>query len=226
MQVEANYIKSKMESIKTENISGVEYIIGYLSKKLYVLAVCGPGKVNAAICAQTMALKYNVGTILNIGVAGGVSEAKTHKVKIGDIVIAKNVIQTDVDTSAVGDEVGMISKINIKYIPCTESLFTKAKNIPNVFENTEIHIGTVMTSDKFIRSKLELINLHELFGGIACEMESGSIGHVCFANHIKFLAIKVISDSADEDAHISYSQFLETSATKASVFLLELLKVL
>ena len=36
-----------------------------------VVAVAGVGKVNAAVCAQTMILKYSPDIMINVGVAGG-----------------------------------------------------------------------------------------------------------------------------------------------------------
>ena len=97
-------IENLLKCFETKNIkiiSNIRYYIGLLNKVSCVLAICGIGKVNSAICAQTMALKFSVDFILNIGLAG----ASNKKLSIGDIVIAEKVVQHDVDTSPLGDPV-------------------------------------------------------------------------------------------------------------------------
>ena len=54
MDIELEKIKSNMQSISTETIGGNEFVCGTLWGLPAVAAVCGVGKVNAAICTQTM----------------------------------------------------------------------------------------------------------------------------------------------------------------------------
>lgn len=72
---------------------------GTLFGQEVVLAVCGPGKVNAALCAQSMILRHHPRWILNLGVAG----AGEAGVSIGDMVVASCTVQHDMDTSPIGD---------------------------------------------------------------------------------------------------------------------------
>ena len=109
MGVEVLALAELLENKKCEKISGIEYMSGTIYGKDVVLAVCGIGKVFAAICAQTMILKYNPDVIINTGVAGTLSD----ELSIGDIAIADSVVQHDMDTSPLGDPVGMLSDINI-----------------------------------------------------------------------------------------------------------------
>lgn len=226
MPIEADILKRNMSIDKAENISGIEYYIGNIWNKACVLAICGPGKVNAAICAQTMIIKYEVNTILNSGVAGGINSQNDKKIKIGDVIITNSSIQCDVDTSALGDEVGFISKLNIKDIPCSDRLNKIALKILSEtdLESNGYHTGVVMTTDKFINNKETLIKMNKEFKGIACEMECGSIGQVCYANSVEFFSIKVISDLADEHANIDFNKFLENASNRSSKLLLEIIK--
>ena len=118
MKIEVETIKALMENKKSEVISGVEYIAGTLHGKEIVIAVCGIGKVAAAMCAQTMILKYAPERIINTGVGGSLSE----KLAIGDIAVAESLVQHDMDTSPLGDPIGHISGINIVNIPCDEKV--------------------------------------------------------------------------------------------------------
>lgn len=83
-----------------------------------VVAVAGVGKVNAAVCSQTMILKYSPDIMINVGVAGGLSD----EFKIGRHSRCGRVVEHDMDTSPIGDPVGLISGINLVNIPCDKKL--------------------------------------------------------------------------------------------------------
>ena len=118
MHIEVETIKALMENKTVEKISGVEYVKGTLHGKEIVAAVCGIGKVAAAMCTQTMILKYSPDCIINTGVGGSLST----KLAIGDIAVAESLVQHDMDTSPLGDPIGLISGINIVNIPADESV--------------------------------------------------------------------------------------------------------
>lgn len=202
MSIEIESLKNLMTDIKCETAAHINFYIGKLNGIECVISVCGVGKVNAAICTQIMISRYSPKAILNVGVAGALKE----DIKIGDIVIADYVIQHDIDTSAVGDEKGFISGLNIIKIPCSKSINKKILNISSEL-NEHIHIGTIATGDQFIACNKKLINIRDTFGAIACEMEAGSIGHVCFANEVDFAVLRVISDNANSNSRIDYNKF-------------------
>ena len=55
---------------------------------------------------------------------------------------------------------------------------------------------------------------------MACEMEGGSIGQVCYLNQVPFAVVRAISDNADETSHMDYPTFVQLAAQK-SVRLIE-----
>ena len=118
MHIEVETIKSLMENKISETISGVEYVRGSLHGKEIVIAACGIGKVAAAMCTQTMILKYSPECIINTGVGGSLST----KLAIGDIAVAESLVQHDMDTSPLGDPIGLISGINIVNIPADKKV--------------------------------------------------------------------------------------------------------
>ena len=118
MSVEVEALKAEMTDKATETVSGIEFVSGKLCGKEVVVAQCGVGKVFAALCAQTMILKYGVDRVINTGVAGSLSD----KLAILDVAVATEVVQHDMDTSPLGDPVGLISGINIVKIPACKSL--------------------------------------------------------------------------------------------------------
>lgn len=84
MAIEVEEILAKLEHPQTETISGMDFVRGTIRGVDCVVARCNVGKVNAAICAQTMILHYAPDRIINSGVAGGIGA----DVKIGDLVLA------------------------------------------------------------------------------------------------------------------------------------------
>ena len=183
---------------------------GTIFDKDVVLAVCGIGKVFAAICAQTMILKYNPDVIINTGVAGTL----TNKLSIGDIAIADNVVQHDMDTSPLGDPVGLLSGINIVKIPADEKTYKAIESCVKA-ANTNYEIGTIASGDQFLASNDVKERIVKNFGAIAGEMEGGSIGHVCYVNKKPFCVLRAISDCADGTGAENYMEFLNLAAQKA-----------
>ena len=118
MSIEINALNAEMENREERIVSGIKFTCGTLRGREVVTAVCGIGKVFAAMCAQTMILLYSPDRIINTGVAGSLSA----ELGIGDIAVSDYVIEHDMDTSPLGDPVGMISGINIVDIPADEKL--------------------------------------------------------------------------------------------------------
>lgn len=207
MDVELEKLKEQMTDAHTETVSGISFMCGTLWGYPTVAAVSGVGKVNAAICTQAMIMKYSPGFIINSGVAGGLEPT----LKICDIVIADNVVQHDMDTSALGDPVGFISGLDIVNIPCSEKNCRMLEHAVKAAGLRSI-TGTIASGDQFINSLEKKTYLTEKFHAFACEMEGAAIGHVCFKNKIPFCVIRSISDGADDNSHISYPEFVKLAA--------------
>ena len=215
MDVEVNGIIEKMENPEKRTISNITFTKGTISGTECVVAKCGIGKVNAAVCTQTMILTYKPDRIINTGVGGATSD-KTH---IGSVVIADKVVQHDFDTTALGDEIGtlFLSDENIKYLPCCEKLCKELENTCSALADIDCTVGTVATGDRFIATTEDRKLLNSRFNAVACEMEGGSIGQVCYINKVPFCILRSISDdnSGDEGAHVEYSVFVQSAAEKA-----------
>ena len=207
MQIELDGIRANMTDKQSVTVSGVEYVIGKLGKNEIVTAVCGVGKVFAAICAQTMILKFNPTLIINTGVAGGIASG----LNIGDVVIADTVCQHDMDTSPIGDPVGLISGINKIYFE-TDKKASDALSASLAKFGINTVRGNIATGDQFVSSGEKKCYLKDNFSAAACEMEGGSIGHVCFVNNVPFAVLRSISDNADEGATMDFPTFAKASA--------------
>lgn len=219
MQIEADGLIAHMTDAAKEEISGITFTAGTLCGRSVVVAVCGIGKVFAALCAQTMILRYHPSLIINSGVAGSLSPS----LRIGDIAIATTLVQHDMDTSALGDPVGLISGINIVHLPCDEVASaqlvacTAAENLPCLR-------GTIASGDRFMSDRAAKEHIASTFGAIACEMEGAAIGQVCYVNHIPCAVMRAISDGGDENAAVDYPTFVGMAAERAIRVLLRFLQ--
>ena len=108
MTREAEGILAAMENVTAETVSGVTFASGTLSGHPAVTAVCGIGKVFAALCAEAMILRYQPRLILNTGVAGSLSPL----LSIGDIAVAESLVQHDMDTTSTGAPPGLLPGLN------------------------------------------------------------------------------------------------------------------
>lgn len=214
MQKEAAGLLEKMQD-KTETvIGGVTYTAGTLCGHTAVVAVCGVGKVFAALCAQTMILRFAPQCIINTGVAGSLSTA----LSIGDLVIADGAVQHDMDTSAIGDPVGLLSGINKIVLP-TDRALTERLKAAAAAVGAVAHGGIVATGDRFVADAAEKRRIVDTFGAVACEMEGGAVAQACFVNGVPFALVRAISDDASGKAQVDYPVFADAAA-KNSIALL------
>ncbi|MBQ6264593.1 MAG: 5'-methylthioadenosine/adenosylhomocysteine nucleosidase [Clostridia bacterium] len=212
MEIEIKTIRSKMENKQSSVAGGMEFVSGTLNGTPVVTAVCGIGKVCAAMCAQAMILKYNPSLIINTGVGGTL----TDELSVCDIAVADSVCQHDFDLSPVGEVPGMVPAVNTVKIPCDERAVEILTACAKEFEGVRVKTGTIASGDQFIASDETRRRITGTFGAISCEMEGASIGQVCRLNNIPFAIVRAISDSADGKAEMTYTEFLPLAADNAA----------
>lgn len=210
LQREVNGLKEAMENVSVTKVSSVEFCSGTLCGIDMVVAEAGMGKVNAAVTAQTMILKYKPEFIVNIGVAGGLIKS----LGIGDIVIADRTAEHDMDATPLGDEPGYITGLNRVYMDCDRKIVELLRECTEKMGINTV-VGTVVSGDQFIYRDDQRKRLTEVFNGVAAEMEGASIGHVCAQNDVPFCVLRAISDGADSDSHMDYWTFCEMAANNS-----------
>lgn len=207
MTIEAAALEAAMEQKSEKTVSGIRFVKGILDKKETVLAVCGVGKVAAALAAEALLLTYAPDALLNTGVAGGLWP----ELVVGDAVVADAVVQHDMNTTALGDPRGLISGPNIIQIPTDEPLRQGLLSAAGK-ENIRAFCGTVASGDLFVADARQKEKIAKEFGAIACEMEGAAIGQVAFTNRVPFAVLRTISDGGDG---MEYSRFLPFAAARS-----------
>jgi adenosylhomocysteine nucleosidase len=211
MEEEVRLLKEKSEIIAVKGIAGIEFNIGKLNSKNVIIARCGIGKVNAAVCTQILINMFSVQFIINTGVAGGIGD----KLNIGDIVISEATAHHDYDTTAFGYEPGFISGINMRFFKADDKLVGLAAEYG---EKSGLHTqkGIIVSGDQFISDAAKKKAIKNIYGALCVDMESAAVGQACVLNGIPYAAIRAISDKADGEATESFAEFVKEAAKKSA----------
>ena len=171
-----------------------------------IVAVAGGvSKVNAAMAAEMLCLRYQPDLILNAGVAGSCAD-----LPIGTVVVAGDFVQHDVDTTAVGDPIGLVSTVNRVDFPTWEP-----EHIHEILteQGVEARIGRVATGDWFATGCDRAREIMERFAPALVEMEGGAIAQVCLRNGVRFVSVKSVSDrlfsEKQADEYFDFGEALE-----------------
>ena len=211
MTSEMDAIKAKVQDPQIRSISGIEFVEGTIHGLPVVVATSGIGKVFAAMCAQTMILAYQPALVINVGVAGSLSP----QLNIGDIAVGASVVQHDIDTTGIGDPLGLISGLNLIWLP-SDAHTVKGLQQSAAMLGYHCQTGTIASGDVFVQDRERKARIARTFEAIACEMEGGSIGQVCYVNRVPFCILRAISDNGDESATDDYSLSLDMAADRAT----------
>lgn len=223
MEVEVAILKEKMENVRIVKKASMEFYEGTLEGKNVVVVRSGIGKVNAGVCAQILSDLFNVGAIVNTGIAGSLN----NDINIGDIVVSTDVVQHDMDATVFGYQKGQIPQMSAFSFPADEKLRQLAVEACRR-ENPDIQVfeGRIASGDQFVCAQDVKDRIVSEFSAYAAEMEGAAIGQAAYLNEVPFLVIRAISDKADGSAQMDYSEF-EKAAVEHSVKLtLSMLKAL
>ena len=162
-------IEELLENTRVEErrrLCGYEFTVGTLRDKRVVLCKCGVGKVNAAVCAQTMILTWPLRLVINSGVAGALKEP----LEVGDVCVATDLVQYDVDTSAVGDAPGFVSTVEQTYFRCAEWAVDGLLQAGRDIEGARVLPVRIATGDRFVEDQATKDRIVRLFDAAAVEM--------------------------------------------------------
>ncbi|MCR5652863.1 MAG: 5'-methylthioadenosine/adenosylhomocysteine nucleosidase [Ruminococcus sp.] len=224
MAIEVDGLKALMRDTEDFVYANMTFTKGYIENSEVVAVECGIGKVNAAMCAQTMIDRFEPDVIINSGVAGATHE----EVKICDMVVGTEVLEHDMNTSAIGDPIGLISlpEGNRTFFACDEETSDSIYNICKTVEGATAFKGRIASGDLFVsrRSKRHLLNIR--FEALACEMEGGAIGHVCFRNKVPFCVFRVISDDFSKHEGLDFKAFSRIACERSIKIIKEYISTL
>lgn len=222
MAEELEILLNDLTLIEKREKANMTFHKGTLYGKDVVAVVCGIGKVNSAICTQILASEYNVDKVINVGVAGGIGK----EIYPGNIVVAENLVQHDMDTTAFGDKMGQIPRLDTFDFKCDKEMVAIAKKACEQISELDSFTGRIASGDQFVANIEKIQWLEKEFGAISCEMEGASIAQVCYLNSIPFVVIRSISDNANNGAHMDYQKFVPIAVKNSTKILKQMLEMM
>lgn len=213
METEVAALKEAMETGRTEVISDMTFHEGLLHGREVVVVQCGVGKVNAAICTQTLIREFGVTHIINTGVAGSLN----NQIDIGDFVICVDAVQHDFNVASLGFANGEIPYTGIAAFKADPLLREKAvEAVRTDAPDHQVFEGRVCSGDQFIFQISQKEEILRNFGGDCCEMEGAAIAQVCHLNHTPFVIIRAISDKPDGSVFVDFPEFSKEAAASCA----------
>ena len=209
-------MKGEIESLLTEETPLLQEKAGVLFYRIQedIIACCGGvGKVNAAMATQLFIDLYHPDLILNVGVAGCFED-----LPIGTLVLPDRFMQHDMDTSGIGDPVGLISTVNRMDFPTARQ--EAAKAALDALGCT-YRVGSVATGEWFATKGDRAQWIADTFHPLLIEMEGGAAAQVCYRNGVPFMALKSVSDCllAHHDSYFSFPEAMKHLNKAAMAFL-------
>ena len=172
----------------------------------------GVGKVAAASATVRAILEHRPDGIVFVGVAGGLSPDLAQL----SVLIAQDALQWDVDLTPVnGGSLGTLNdgRSAIALDPKGSGLALEAARELGYHSR----LGRVVTGDMFLASKEKSTWLRETFAADAVEMEGAAALQVAHDHDTPMVLLRVISDSANDEAALSYTDFLPKAAERAAL---------
>lgn len=158
-----------------------------------VINCCGVGKVNAAASTQKAILRYQPDYVVNVGIAGSLA----HELPLCTTVLCRysryhDFFPEDIlnrnPPFCVEMEAGeTLLKVAGEAVACCPSVRSSV-------------VGKIVTGDCIVADSELCRKLAEQHGAQCVDMESAAIAHVCMLEKVQFLAVRCLSDFADEDA--------------------------
>ena len=220
MEEETEAILNIMKDIKVRQTYNLRFLIGTIQGKNCVLVKSGVGKVNAARTTQVMIHNFNIKYIINLGSGGSINGL----LNIGDVVIAKHVVQHDFDITAFGHSKGYITGVGDKII-CNRELVNELEQIIRSIpeRSYQIKIGVIASGDIFCSETWMKDKIRAKFDADVVDMEAAAIAQVCYLDNIPFMGIRSISDTPNGNNANTFEENLKLASKRCANILKEFL---
>jgi len=234
MHQELRALLPALDKRQQVRFAGRDFQLGQMEGQPVVMVLSGIGKVAAATTAALLLNEMDVQRIIFTGAAGGLGTG----VRVGDVVIARELLQHDMDASPLFPryEVPLTGRSRFATDPdLSDSLAAAALHCLNHaaerigeahladfgIDSPLLHEGLVISGDRFVATAAESDALRQsLPDALAVEMEGAALAQVCADFGRPFAVIRTVSDRADDSAHVDFNRFI---AEVASVYTREII---
>ena len=219
-----------MPDEQQQTVGGRTFWRGHLHGHDVVVVLSGIGKVAAATTATVLIERFGVQRVVFTGVAGGVRPG----VNVGDVVVARQFLQHDMDASPLfarhevpgygrsmfDADAGLTAQLAHASDGVLRSLPAQLPDsVRSAFglHAPRCHQGLLISGDRFVSTTVESEALRrELPEALAVEMEGAAFAQVCHDYRVPLAVARTISDRADDAAHVDFPRFLREVASRYS----------
>jgi adenosylhomocysteine nucleosidase len=192
--------------------AGRSFHVGTLAGCPVVLTLSGIGKVAAATTTALLLERFaSVEAVIFTGVAGGLGR----DVRVGDVVIARELLQHDLDASPLFPryEVPLTGRSRFATDGAWSDRLVEAARSSGL----RVHQGLIVSGDRFVATAAESRELgSRLPDALAVEMEGAAVAQVCADFDKPFAVLRTVSDRADDSAHVDFLTFVRDVASDVS----------
>lgn len=213
MDVEVELLRAHLDGVRVTCVGGMEFSEGRLGGTDAIVVRCGVGSINAAMCAQTLAVRFGADRVVNTGVAGSLDA----RVGIGDVVVSTDAVNYDMDVQNLGYRPGQCPGMDTLAFAADPTLRQAAVCAARtVAPEAGVFEGRVASGDKFVHEDAMRRWIAEEFGALCCEMEGAAIAQACHVNGIPFAIVRTISDEANGASATDYPAFERKMALRCA----------
>jgi len=223
---EQHGLLERLQGAQKQTVAGRDFWLGQLHGQPVVLGLSRIGKVSATLTAAVLIGHLGASRMVFTGVAGGLAQG----VKVGDVVVAHDFIQHDLDASPLFPryEVPLYGRSRfacdasltaLLALAADRALATASNAASPIWPGAQVHLGLIASGDRFVSSADESSRLQAALEGaghkaLAVEMEGAAVAQVCADYGVAFAAMRTISDRADDTAHLDFPAFVTTVASR------------
>ena len=201
-------------------VAGREFWVGDWHGQPVVAVLSGIGKVAAATTATLLVERFGASRMVFTGVAGGLAPG----VQVGDVVLARSLLQHDMDASPLFPRHEVPGYGLARF--ATDHALTDALELACV-RGLEVVAADLSPATReafglqqLLRKSAGLVESQrlpaELPDALAVEMEGAAFAQVCHDLHVPLAVLRTVSDRADDSAHVDFPRFLKEVASQYS----------
>jgi len=230
LHAEIALLLQAMPDERRVRVAGRDFWHGHLEGREVVLVLSRIGKVAAATTAALLLDRFDASAVIFTGVAGGLGAG----VAVGDVVVATELLQHDLDASPLfpRHEVPLTGIARFAADAAWQQALALATQQvlaePDAFLGgtarrefalgaPRLHRGLIVSGDRFVSTEAESAALRTaLPDALAVEMEGAAVAQVSHDFGVPFAALRIVSDRADDDAHRDFERFVADVASRYS----------
>lgn len=203
-------------------IAGRRFHTGTLDGHPVVLALSGVGKVAMAVTASLLLTEFDVGAIVLTGVAAGIGRG----VRVGDVIVARQLVQHDMDASPLfprfevpltgvtrfDADAALSQALATSALRCmvhAGELLGEAHLADLDIDSPAVHEGLVATGDRLVTKAEDGQTLAQLLPeALAVDMEGAALAQVCTDFGRPFAVLRTVCDRPDAESHADLARFV------------------